>query len=59
MDIEEEIEAFGETEVWIECDICRCAFGGRDLQRAIIAVGCLNICVNCLPKSEVKTLKLQ
>jgi hypothetical protein len=28
MDMEEEILAFGKTEVWVECDACGRAFGG-------------------------------
>ena len=51
MDIEEEILAFGETVVWVECDLCGRAFGGPDLNKAIVAVGHVNVCVDCLPKS--------
>ena len=54
MDIEEEILAFGETEVWVECDLCRRAFGGPGLTKAIVAVGHANVCVDCLRKSMTK-----
>ena len=54
MDIEEEILAFGETEVWVECDLCGHAFGGPGLDKAIVVVGHVNVCVDCLPKSRSK-----
>lgn len=50
MDMEEEILAFGETEVWVECDLCRRAFGGPGLTEAIVALEQGNICVDCLRK---------
>jgi hypothetical protein len=54
MDIEEEILAFGETEIWVECDLCGRAFGGLDLNKAIVRVGQANVCVDCLRKSRSK-----
>jgi ribosome-binding protein aMBF1 (putative translation factor) len=48
MDIEEEILAFGETALWVECDLCGRAFAGPGLSKAIVAVGHVNICANCL-----------
>jgi len=50
MDVEEEIIVFGETEVWVECDLCGRAFGGPDLNKAIVRVGHVNVCVDCLRK---------
>jgi len=29
MDMEEEIIAFGETALWVECGLCGCTFGGE------------------------------
>jgi hypothetical protein len=52
MDIEEEILAFGETEVWVECDFCARAFGGPGVAKAIVAIGHVNVCIDCLRKSE-------
>jgi ribosome-binding protein aMBF1 (putative translation factor) len=48
MDMEEEIEVFGETVHWVECDLCGRAFGGPDLTKVIVAVGHMNVCVDCL-----------
>jgi hypothetical protein len=48
MYMEEEILYFGETEVWVECDVCGRVFGGPGLNKAIVAEGCTNICVSCL-----------
>ena len=47
MDTEEEIVAFGETVLWVECDLCGCAFGGPGVNKAIVAVGHVNICIGC------------
>ena len=52
MDIEEEILEFGETVVWVECDLCGRAFGGPGLSKAIVAVGRVNVCVECQGKSR-------
>ena len=52
MDIEEEILAFGETAVWVECDVCGRALGGPGLNKAIVAVGRVNVCVGCLRQSR-------
>jgi hypothetical protein len=54
MDIEEEILAFGETEVWVECDLCGRAFGGPSLDKVIVAVGHVNVCVDCLRQIRSK-----
>ena len=50
MDVESSIEAFGETEVWVECDLCGRAHGGPGMNRAMVAVGQVNVCVDCLSK---------
>jgi hypothetical protein len=50
MEMEEEILAFGETAVWVECDLCGRSFGGPGLTEAIVEVGHVNLCVDCLPK---------
>jgi ribosome-binding protein aMBF1 (putative translation factor) len=55
MDIEEEILAFGETALWVECDLCGRAFGGPGLTKAIIGVGHVNVCVDCQGKSKEET----
>jgi hypothetical protein len=34
MDVESSIEAFGETAVWVECDLCGRAYGVRKFWRA-------------------------
>ena len=52
MDMEEEILAFGETALWVECDLCERAFGGPGVKKAIVAVGHVNMCVDCLRKSR-------
>jgi len=54
MDTEEEILAFGETEVWVECDLCGRGFGGPGLDKAIVVVEHVNACVNCLRRSQSK-----
>jgi hypothetical protein len=54
MDIEEEILAFGETEVWVECDVCGCAFGGPGVNKAIVAVGHVNVCADCDEDKKVQ-----
>lgn len=48
MDMEEEIVAFGETVLWVECDLCGRGFGDPGLDKAIIAVKHANVCVDCL-----------
>jgi hypothetical protein len=50
MDMEEEILAFGETALWVGCDLCGRSFGGPGLNKAIVAVGHVNVCVECLGK---------
>jgi len=52
--MEEEVLAFGETAVWVECDVCGRAFGGPGMDKAIVAVGHANVCVDCLRKSRRK-----
>ena len=52
MDIEEEMLAFGETALWVECDVCGRAFGGPGVKKAIVAVGHVNVCVDCLRQSR-------
>ena len=51
MDTDEEILAFGETAVWVECDLCGRAFGGPGVTKAIAAAGQINVCVECLCNS--------
>ena len=46
MDLEVEMLAFGETAVWVECDLCGRAFGEPGLTKAIVAVGHVNVCVD-------------
>ena len=59
MDMEEEILAFGETEVWVECDQCGRAFGGPDVNKSVVAVrhaiGHTNVCVDCLQRTRGKS----
>jgi len=50
MDKEEEIAAFGETEVWITCDVCGRVYGRPDINKTMARVGEANICVDCLNK---------
>lgn len=52
MDFEEEIVAFGETAVWVECDFCGRAYGGLGVNKAIVVRGRTNICVECRQKSH-------
>ena len=54
MDTEEEIVPFGETVLWVECDFCGRAFAGLGLDKVLVAVERINICVECLRKSENK-----
>jgi hypothetical protein len=58
MDVEEEIEAFGEAVVWVECDLCGCAFGGPGVNEAIVTVGHVNVCVDCLRKTGLKVVSI-
>ena len=51
MDIEEEILAFGETEVWVECDLCGRVYGGLGVNKVLVAQGHVNVCVDCLGTS--------
>lgn len=46
MDVETEIEVYGETAVWVECDVCGRAFGGR-CGNAIIVSAMGNLCIGC------------
>jgi ribosomal protein S27E len=48
MDMEEEMLVFGETQVWVECDLCGTAYGGPRFNKAIVAVGKVNTCSECL-----------
>lgn len=48
MDVETEIIAFGETAVWIECDLSGSAYGGPGVNKAIVTVGQANVCVDYL-----------
>ena len=50
MDIEEEIAAFGETQVWITCDVCGRVYGGPGITKMMVRVGESNVCVGCLSK---------
>jgi hypothetical protein len=50
MDTEEEILTFGETVLWVECDLCGRAFGGPGLSKAIVPVGNVHACGDCLRK---------
>jgi hypothetical protein len=50
MDMEEEIAAFGETAVWITCDVNGRVYGGPDIDKTMARVGEANICVDCLNK---------
>lgn len=52
MDIEEEIVAFGETALWVECDECGRAFGGPGVNKVIVALGHFTVCVDCVKKIE-------
>jgi hypothetical protein len=54
MDVEEGMVAFGETALWVECDLCGRAFGGPSLTKTIVAVGQANVCVDCVRKSRRK-----
>jgi hypothetical protein len=45
---------FGEAALWVECDLCGRAFGGPGLSKAIVPVGHVNICVDCLRMSKSK-----
>ena len=48
MDMEEEILAFGETAVWIECDLRVTAYGGPGVNKVIVPIGHINACAECL-----------
>jgi hypothetical protein len=50
VDIEEEMLAFGETALWVECDLCGRAYSGPGLNKAIVVVEHVNTCVDCLRK---------
>jgi hypothetical protein len=51
MDVENSIEVFGETEVWVECDLCGCVYGGPGTNKEMVAAGQANVCVDCLRTS--------
>jgi hypothetical protein len=59
MDVEEQILACDETAVWVECDVCGRAYGGPGVNKAVVAVGHVNVCVDCLGKSEGHVEKKQ
>jgi hypothetical protein len=59
MDVEEEILIFGETAVWIECDLCGCAYGGPGMNKTVVAVGQANVCVDCPRESRSREGKKQ
>ena len=44
---------FDETALRVECDLCERAFGGPGVKKAIVAVGHVNVCVDCLRKSRM------
>jgi hypothetical protein len=48
MEIEEEMAAFGETQVWITCDLCGRVYGGPGITELMVRVEEANICVGCL-----------
>jgi ribosome-binding protein aMBF1 (putative translation factor) len=50
MDTEEEILLFGETALWVECELCGAVYGGPGVGKVIVAVGHVNVCVDCLRK---------
>jgi hypothetical protein len=52
MDVETEIIAFGETVLWVECDICRQVYGWLGVGKAIVNVGGRNICTECARERE-------
>ena len=52
MDVEESIVAFGETVLWVECDVCGRAYGGLGMNKAVIAIGHVNVCADYLRKSR-------
>ena len=51
MDVETEILVYSETALWVECDVCGRAYGGPGVNKAVVAAGQVNVCVNCLDKS--------
>ena len=48
MDIEEEIVAFGETQVWVTCDRCGRVYGGPGLRKSTFRVEQSNLCLDCV-----------
>jgi hypothetical protein len=50
MDMEEEMEVFGKTALWDECDLCGRVFGGPGLSKAIVPVGNVHTCGDRLRK---------
>jgi hypothetical protein len=46
--MEEESLILGETSLWVERDLCGRVFGGSSLNKVIVAVGHVNLCVNML-----------
>ena len=48
MEIEEEIAAFAESEIWVECDLCGRAYAGPGLNDVMVARKSDNVCVHCL-----------
>jgi ribosome-binding protein aMBF1 (putative translation factor) len=47
MNMEGEILAFGETALWVECNLCGRVFGGPGVDKAIGSHGEVNVCVDC------------
>jgi len=59
MDIEEAIAAFGETEVWLESDLCGCAYEGPGVRKTVATGAGANVCVACLRESAAKTTEIR
>ena len=48
MNLEDEIAAFVDTGVWIECDVCGRTYGGLGVEKVIVKVEQANVCAWCL-----------
>ena len=58
MDMGEEIVAFGETALWVECDLCGRAFGGLGVKKVIVSLEHDNVCVDCLNMNQLASTSL-
>ena len=48
----------GETALWVECELYGRVFGGAGVEKVIVTVGNVNVCVDCLGQNKEQMGKL-